>query len=319
MSSNKKEIARLKAIIDSQLEPFTNKKAILLDAPYYRNVGDVLIWEGTIEFFKRHGIENLYTSSLKSCVYPSISQDTIVFISGGGNLGDLYREHTEFLFRVANTYKRNTIVVLPQTLYYRDKELAAQELSRLSANTNIYFCARDKYVFSVVSEYFKERTLLVPDMAFYIDISDLDKYRKAEVYDNLCIKRTDFEKGDSQYGSEKGTYVSDWPSNERKIKANTFINAIFDNLARHNIALFDKYWKHLWDLHSYHLFRKGMIKEGVQFISPYRNVRSSRLHGCILSILLDKNVEIVNNSYGKNANFYHAWLESFKNVKLLGE
>ena len=60
-----------------------------------------------------------------------------------------------------------------------------------------------------------------------------------------------------------------------------------------------------------------MIKDGVEFISPYKEVTSERLHGCILSILLGKIVTVVNNSYGKNLNFYNSWLVDFDDVKLM--
>lgn len=59
-----------------------------------------------------------------------------------------------------------------------------------------------------------------------------------------------------------------------------------------------------------------MIKEGVEFISPYRYVETARLHGCILSILLDKQITLVNNSYGKNKNYYDSWLSDLETIQL---
>ena len=59
-----------------------------------------------------------------------------------------------------------------------------------------------------------------------------------------------------------------------------------------------------------------MFKEGVRFISPYREVETTRLHGCILSILLGKKITLIDNSYGKNGNFYNTWLSDLDNVTL---
>lgn len=59
-----------------------------------------------------------------------------------------------------------------------------------------------------------------------------------------------------------------------------------------------------------------MIKEGVEFISPYKEIETTRLHGCILSILLDKNIILCDNSYGKNRNFYDTWLNDIDTLSL---
>ena len=65
-----------------------------------------------------------------------------------------------------------------------------------------------------------------------------------------------------------------------------------------------------------HHFAEMMFKEGVRFISPYRQIETTRLHGCILSILLGKEVTLVDNSYGKNRNFYHTWLTDLDSITL---
>ena len=44
---------------------------------------------------------------------------------------------------------------------------------------------------------------------------------------------------------------------------------------------------------------------------------SECLHGCILAILLNRKVVVVNNSYGKNLDSYDAWLKKFDNVTML--
>lgn len=48
------KISQLKSIIDKQLSPLIDANYILLDVPYYTNIGDTLIWEGTREFLKKY-------------------------------------------------------------------------------------------------------------------------------------------------------------------------------------------------------------------------------------------------------------------------
>ena len=50
----KQRINELKSIIDRTLTPEITNDYILLDLPYYTNIGDTLIWEGTKEFLKNY-------------------------------------------------------------------------------------------------------------------------------------------------------------------------------------------------------------------------------------------------------------------------
>ena len=59
------------------------------------------------------------------------------------------------------------------------------------------------------------------------------------------------------------------------------------------------------------------MEEGVKFINEYEEVYTTRLHGYILSVLLAKRVYMIDNSYGKNSNFYNTWMTDFENSYLL--
>lgn len=72
----------------------------------------------------------------------------------------------------------------------------------------------------------------------------------------------------------------------------------------------------IWDIYAQNIFCKAMIKEGVEFISPYKIIETTRLHGCILSILLNKKIILINNTYGKNKNFYDTWLNDIDTLIL---
>ena len=60
-----------------------------------------------------------------------------------------------------------------------------------------------------------------------------------------------------------------------------------------------------------------MICEGVRFISPYKHIYTNRLHGAILAMLLNKQVTIIDNNYGKNSSFYHTWLNDINSINLI--
>ena len=52
-----KKIIELKSLIYKTLSPYLSSKCAFLELPYYPNVGDLLIWEGTEKFIEDHGME----------------------------------------------------------------------------------------------------------------------------------------------------------------------------------------------------------------------------------------------------------------------
>ena len=53
--------------------------------------------------------------------------------------------------------------------------------------------------------------------------------------------------------------------------------------------------------------RKRVIKKAISKFSKYETIDSDRLHGVILSILLDKNTVCRDNSYGKISDYMTSW------------
>lgn len=308
------KINSLQVLANERLATLLRQKCILLDAPYYHNIGDVLIWAGTQSFIEANGIRCLYTASYETCTFPKISEDVVVLFNGGGNLGDLYHEHVEFLKAVVRHYPNNRIIVLPQTVYYGDKAVMDSDFEFLARHDDFYFCARDKVVFESLKNYFGSKTLLVPDMAFCIDFARLKPYLLPISRDKLVVDRIDCEKGGGQLCVDGD--VSDWPVFEHSFRKSTFVNKLFKRVSDLRIPVLSKFCNLIWNWYASSYFQKAMIKEGVRFISPYKRVETTRLHGAILSILLGKEVVLVDNSYGKNKNFYDTWLSGFDNVSL---
>lgn len=313
--NNQQKVAQLRGMIQSTLSKIIGRKCILLDAPYYHNIGDVLIWTGVISLIRDLGIDCLYTASYETCTFPDIDKSTTILFNGGGNLGDIYHEHAEFLISVAEHYPNNRIIVLPQTVYYKDKNLEKSDYKKLLRHDDLYFCCRDKTVYDNLNRLFGDRTFLLPDMAFCIDYQELSHYMCVECKSKLIIDRVDVEKG-QQVISKDGD-VSDWPVFEHSFRRSTFLNKLFKRSANAKIPFLSAVTNRIWNWYAPHVFRKMMVKEGVKFISPYHIVETTRLHGCILSVLLNKQVTLVNNSYGKNKNFYDTWLVDDDNVNLI--
>ncbi len=311
------KVVSLRNKISSQLDVIINSdRCILVDVPYYSNIGDVLIWQGTLDFFKEKGLKCLNTSSFETFSYPHLSSDTIIFFNGGGNLGDLYTEHINLLKSIVKRYPKNRIIILPQTVYYESSKNQLLDFQQLQKHPDLYFCARDQFVYDMLTNYFGEKALLVPDMAYYISGDVIEKYRKETFKDKLIIKRNDCEIGASP--SSDGD-IRDWPTFEAKIVKSAYFNYHIGNFYKHSPKFLKKLSGKMWDIYTCYIFRPSLVRMGIEFISEYKTIETTRLHGCILSTILCKEILLLDNSYGKNKHFYETWLFDVDKIVLKGD
>ena len=308
-------IEYLKSLISNALLPLIGKRCALYDVPFYKNIGDVLIWQGELSFLEDNAIQIVDFADYHTYIYKRLPEDVTILFQGGGNTGDLYHEHTELLLKLVKDYPKNRIVVFSQTVYYKNKDLLKHDFDLMAKHGNLYFCARDYNSYDTIVPFLRDHALVLPDMAFCINLQYLSQWQKPSTLNTLYIKRNDIEAKSSEI---EGVFdsVTDWPCFERKIMLSNLGNTIYDRVYRY-VPILRKAILESWKEYAYSRFRPLMIKDGVGFISPYKQIISERLHGCILSILLGKDVTVVNNSYGKNKSFYEAWLKEFNNVKLL--
>lgn len=71
------------------------------------------------------------------------------------------------------------------------------------------------------------------------------------------------------------------------------------------------------DWFAYRFFMPIQIAYAMEFIGQYDRVITTRLHSGVLAMLMGKEVEFVDNSYGKISALYDAWLEEEKNVTFI--
>ena len=137
------KINELRAIIYNKLQHLIDGDYILLDVPYYTNIGDTLIWEGTKHFLKSIKHKCLYTASVETYKYRPLSPSTVILLQGGGNFGDLWRKHQELRLEVIRAYPNNKIIILPQTVFYKDKAVFQEDAKIFNSHQDLHICARD--------------------------------------------------------------------------------------------------------------------------------------------------------------------------------
>jgi pyruvyl transferase EpsO len=279
-----------------------------LDYPVHDNGGDLLIMKGTEAFFKDYNI--LIRARYSVLDFPetlNIPKDHLIVLHGGGNFGDLYPAHQKLREKVITRYPHHRIVMLPQTIFYNSESEFERTAQIINGHQDVHLYVRDTLSFKMATEKFhKCGVYLSPDMAHHLwPIQSKSSPGK----DLLCFFRTDIEKTGEQEQLERygrGDYL-DWTSLYNWVEKK-MINMIVRIMKKGNRPL---PMQAIWGKYTDYL-----VDKAIKRFSGYRQVQTSRLHGHILSCLMDKPNTLLDNSYGKNSNYYNTWTSGVQNAQL---
>lgn len=303
------KIHQLQGFIKEALTPLVTSDYWLLEVPYYTNVGDTLIWQGELDFlrelpYKRKGMSSYYTD-----IPNNIGEDDVILMQGGGNFGDLYYDPQNYRMQIVKMYPNNKIIFLPQTVWFEHEENMKKCAEILSRHKNLAICARDKVSYEILKKNFSNEILLVPDMAFCIDMK---RWRKPnETKEVLLLKRDDKELKEyaelNRLVEHGDVTICDWLPFTEECWQKTWFRRT------------KKYLPAMYDWYARNVFRPYLINSGIQLIGSRKEIYSTRLHAAILSILLGKAEDLTwfDNSYGKNSSFYETWLSDVDGIKFI--
>lgn len=306
-------------LLQSTLQKFITTDYVFLDLPYYANVGDVLIWEATLQLLKKVKHRCLYSCSVETYRKPKIGQDVILLFSGGGNFGDLWEKHQPFRHRVMEDFPNNPVVQLPQSVWFEDEENLKRDVQYYKKHrASVTICTRDQQSFSIIqSNYSNVQPLLLPDLVLALDIDKVlkrNRIKKFQGEGTLYFKRDDKEFAgghiDILFDRE-----GDWPCRSYDIKWVRKYNDLMNRLERMNVP--KKIQLKITDLYYRYLIKDAYLRNGIRFIMPYREVYATRLHAAILAWLLGKRVYLMDNTYHKCSGVYDLWMKDFENISLV--
>lgn len=315
--TQEEKVRQLSSLVEDRLMPLIDHDYVLYGLPYYTNIGDTLIWEGTLEFLNKVPFKCKGVCGWNEYPNENVANDNIVLIQGGGYFGDVWRNGWQYVLDGIRFYKSNKIIILPQSIYYYDDSLRDADASYLSEFKNLTICARDEKSCEFAKRYFQNNVMLVPDMAFCIKKNYLNRWRVPSTDKVLLLKRCDKELvSDNVEIPETNVEVHDWPTIESKTDSEERFEKAIKKLkkAQRKLPRLKTAFQRMEDGLYYHLYRKQMTSRGVSFVSSYSKIYTTRLHVMILSVLLGKEVHIIDNSYGKLSGCYETWLKDVEGV-----
>ena len=178
------------------------KKAVLIGVPHHNNLGDHAITIAERKYlkdnFKEYKYYEISEETLETCIEKVknvIDEEDILFLHGGGNLGDEYLYVEEGRRKVIQLFPNNRIVFFPQTMYFSDTKRGKEELEKskkiYSQHNKLLIIAREDVSYKRMKEEFKNNKIIkTPDIVTYLDKSDKTKQNREGL---LMILRNDVE------------------------------------------------------------------------------------------------------------------------------
>lgn len=273
-----------------------------LDYPVTNNIGDVLIMLGADEFFRanRNRIAVCGTADNGLRRLRATPSGQLIVLHGGGNLGDLYPGHERFRRAVIAARPDCPIVILPQTIHFRDPAELRASADVYRAHPDLVLCVRDQASERIAREHLAERVVLAPDMAHTLWPVPCAEPGSGD----LLLLRTDAEaSADAGAGIDWNAVLS--APTKAGIHAMNALHRL-DGRIPTGLPLYRMYRR----------LARRVMAEAVAFFSPYARVTTSRLHAHILACLMAKPVLLHDNSYGKNRSYFEAWTSRLGQVTL---
>lgn len=271
-------IARLKKV-ELRMQN-SDKRILYLDVPIHPNMGDLAqyycIKEWMEKYYSEYEIIEIdadviitATKYFKTLLKKMSKEDLIMFQSGYCTQ-DLGGYHDEVHRIVVDNVKEAEIIMLPQTIFYKNMENARRTANSYKNNKNLTILARDVKSFEYAKELFPfNRVKLCPDFVTS-QIGKMSVLPKEKRNGILLCCRNDSEK---YYSDEQISNLKEKLEDIDKVTIfDTTVQCDFSQL-KNNI--------------------KGYVEEMIKEFSNYRVVITDRYHGTIFSLIAGTPVIVI--------------------------
>lgn len=279
------------------------KKIFFMMTPLYGNIGDQAICLGTREYLKKFYpeykiIEIDLKSTYKSipAVKESISQDDIIVLQGGGNMGDLYQYIEDYRRAILKEFKEYNIISMPVTATFTKSKKGMKELARsmkiYDACKNFTIITREQLSYDYLKVHLKKcRIVCNPDMAFYLENSSIVPSCTRGDRILVCLRH-------------------DWEMIDER--TDNLVNGLFSSIE--NSVLVDTTITR--DISAQ--CRDAEVGSFLRDLSMSKLIITNRLHAMIMAYIT-KTPCIVTKALDWKINGSYEWIKNSKNIVFLQE
>lgn len=285
-----------------RFKQYKNKKKILhLLTPTHGNMGDQAIAYATERYLKENFIEYEILEFYRDDIYKYaetikklLNKDDLIFLIGGGNMGNLYIAEEKSRRFVIEKFSENKIISMTQTISFTKDNEGHQELSKTKEIYNnhrdLTIIAREKYSFKIMKEEFTSCKIIEnPDIVLYLSDSFNDNIANRK--NIMTCLRSDKE---SILGNQKQNFLNKLKTKyDNVFEYDTVINRYVDRSTRIDELndMFDKF-------------------------SASKVVITDRLHGMVFCAIT-KTPCIVTKSLDNKVIGTYEWIKDLNYIRLV--
>ena len=314
----------------------------LLNHPSHGNLGDHLIWAAQLHYLEQvRQLPVRYVASPDLCSHRKLESavgDQPIVLSGGGQVGDQWPRLQDFIERVVDRYRRNPIVIFPQSLYFQDRSRLQRAASILQRHPDLTLVLRDQVSYQFAQSHFSGcHLLLSSDMAFALPIDELFPAGQIGRLSHprrpwLALCRGDREASSTPWLPSLAPWRSllectdwlplerHWIWGDRRLPLSRHVATGVRELLQRRLlmphgALVRHHWlrglppemQQMAQSSSLNRLSLGMVHEACQQIAGRQLVITDRLHAVILASLLGVPSLAIDNHTGKIHSFLDTW------------
>ena len=282
-----------------------SRKAFVIGMPVHKNIGDSAIALAEVDFISKCGLprESIkeitmeeYKQYLK-IIKRSIGRKDIICLLGGGNMGDVWLKEETFRRQILIDFKKQPIIVFPQTVDYSDSLEGRQEWEKSKDyynNQRLTLIAREQQSFELMkSAYPNAKVIATPDIVLSSCREDYGAKEQEKRDGILFCMRSDKEKS-----------MSDDLMEEIK----KFVVSL-----KYKIIETDMYSsEYIWE----QSVRKTVVCEKMEEFAKAELVITDRLHAMIFSALTETPCIAFSNSNYKVKGTYE-WIKYLPYIKFV--
>lgn len=289
------------------------KNVAILDFPNYANCGDSAIWVGTELVLQKLGAKVLYRADSKAYNpdhVAALPSDTVILLQGGGSFGDLYPKRQALRERVIEKFPDREVVVLPQSIKFNNRDALERAKSIFDRHSKLTLLLRDRASLKFAQENFRAKSMLCPDAAFGLKLQRTTNSSQ----DVFAIARSNEDKEGTHdrlfpVAQQRNLSPIDWfvfPKDDPMFPQRQLATRVAASTPSVYGQKFESIQKRVGSL--YWQLANGEIKRAADLLSKGRTVVTDRLHGHILSEIMEIPHVAVDSGYGKIKEFHKEWL-----------